>query len=376
MVNSSNATTWSPDTDHIMHAKSLPTYISAILSLSFAGCATLHFPWDDKVPEASTKNPVVQITCLWEPSEGRDPDGMPCRGFAGQILFLGNKGGTPVKVDGAVMIYLFDDQGSPEEQAVPIHQYNFDAVSWSQHMRMGTLGPAYHVFIPYTRKGAYESNCSLRVKLTPKNGSAVIYSDPSEVPLRGKKRNSVQTAEVISHHGKRPEGQTAEGTRTTTIPLNGREPSDPATNEEFDQERANFLLQQFLLEQTKRDMDRAQQSSAINRGATSERLRWDGEAVERISPTPQRSLAHLLPETEAEVARGDHPLSSHPFAEHPEPAPKRIKGMARRHPLEDEAAYPIEPRVVGSAEVRSDWTGEDDANDPLNGQTSQYDGRP
>jgi hypothetical protein len=349
--------------------------IIATTILALSGCATLHFPWDDKVPEASAKNPVMQITCLWEPSEGRDPSGAPCRGFAGQILFLGNKGGMPVKVDGSVMVYVFDDQGASEEQAAPIHQYSFDFGAWNRHLRVGTLGPTYHVFIPYTRTGVHEAVCSLRLKLTNKDGS-VIYSDPSEIPLQGKKRNAVPAAEVIAHHGKRPEGESSDGPRTITIPLNGREPSDPTTNEEFDQERANFLLQQFLLEQTKRDMDRAQQSGDINRGAASERLRWTGDGVERIRPTPQRSLAHLLPETEAEVAHGDHPLSSHPFAEHPEPAPKRIKGMAHRHPLQDEATYVIEPRVAESVDAPSDWTSAENPTDTLDGQTSQYDWRP
>jgi hypothetical protein len=343
-------------------------FVAALLTLS--GCATLQFPWDDKVPEASKKNPVVQITCLWEPSEGRDPNGILCRGFAGQILFLGNKGGTPVKVDGSVMIYLFDNQGTPEEQAAPVHQYNFDAVSWSQHMRVGTMGPTYHVFVPYTRQGTYEALCSLRVKLTPKEGSP-IYSDHSEIPLRGKKRDVPPSAEVISHYGQRPAGESADGTRTTTIPLNGHDAGNPATTEEFDQERANFLLQQFLLDQAKKDMDRAQQSGAISRGAASERLRWTGDSVERIRPTPQRSLAHLLPETDEQVVRDDHPLSSHPFAEHPEPTAKRIKGMAYRHPLGDEETYTIEPRVADSDDAPSDWTGADAA-DPLDGQTSQY----
>ncbi|HUQ72106.1 MAG TPA: hypothetical protein VM165_21445, partial [Planctomycetaceae bacterium] len=141
--------------------RSTLSLITLTTFLAASGCATLQFPWDDKIPEASKKNPVMQVTCLWEPSEGRNPDGAPCRGFAGQILFLGNKGGTPVKVDGSVMVYLFDDQGtSEEEQAAPIHQYSFDAVAWSQHLRVGSMGPTYHVFIPYTRKGVYQANCS------------------------------------------------------------------------------------------------------------------------------------------------------------------------------------------------------------------------
>ncbi|HUQ68262.1 MAG TPA: hypothetical protein VM165_01995, partial [Planctomycetaceae bacterium] len=125
-----------------------------------------------------------------------------------------------------------------------------------------------------------------------------------------------------------------------------------------------------------KDLNRAQQSSAINRGATSERIRWTGQNVERISPTPQRSLAHLLPDTQDDVARGDHPLSTHPFAEHPEPAPRRIKGMTHRHPLGDEAAFPTGRRSVTAVESEDDdWTNADEV-DPVDVHTSQFNGRP
>lgn len=341
--------------------------LMAGMFLTLSGCATLHFPWDDKIPVASAKNPVVQITCLWEPSEGHDPDGMPCRGFAGQILFLGNKGGTPVQVDGPVMVYVFDDQGTPEQQAAPQHQFNFDLDSWQRHMKAGSLGPTYHVFIPYTRKGTQEALCSLRVRYTPPEGPP-LYSPHSEITMGGKKRSGNSSAEVISHHGKRPDGDALDGPRTTTIPLNGRESHDPGTNEEFDQERANFLLQQFLLDQTKKDLDRAQQSGAMNRGWQSDRIRWTGENVERIGHGPRRSLADVLPTAEP-VAATDHPLSSHPFAEPTTPAPKRIKGMSHRHPLGDDAAFTVEPRMA----TRTDAEPADLSDAESLGQTSQFD---
>jgi hypothetical protein len=312
-----------------------PALVGLILvaSLTLSGCATLHLPWIDKVPEASPKNPVVQITCLWEPSAGHDPNGVSCRGFAGQILFLGNKGGMPVKIDGDVMVYVFDDQGTPDEQAVPVHQFHFDAGAWNRHLRVGSLGPTYHVFIPYTRSGRHEAICSLRLKLTNPDGST-LYSDHSEIPLETKTRTKdVSTAEVISHRGKRAEGESLDGPRTTTIPLNGRDRPDPTTSEEFDQERANFLLQQFLREQSHKELDSQRTSSAVNRDGASERIRTSSVADDISGDLSQ-------------------------------PAPKRIRGMAYRHPLGDEAAFPLPTQVADLPEA-------DESPDPLDGQTSQ-----
>jgi len=187
-----------------------------------SGCATLDMPWFDRMPEASKRNPVVQIVCMWEPSEGRDPKGVPCRGFAGQILFLGNKGGVPVAVDGAVSVYVFDDIGTEEEQATPIHQFNFDAKAWNRHLQNGSLGPAYNCFIPYTRSGNMEAICTVRIKYMPENAQEIL-SDPSHITMRGKKRNGETTPEYDSplvSMLSRP--QAPRGPRTTTIPLQER----------------------------------------------------------------------------------------------------------------------------------------------------------
>jgi hypothetical protein len=239
--------------------------LATLLCAAFnTGCATLDIPWLDRVPEASAKNPVVQILCLWEPSEGRDPQGMSCRGFAGQLLFLGNKGGTPVKVDGEVVVSVFDDFGTPEEQALPLHQYRFDSGAWSQHLAVNTMGPTYHVFIPYPRSGNYEANCVVHVKLTPTEGP-VITSNLSRIHVKGKPRhvekatNSVSTLEP-----EQPIVPEARRARTTTIPLDVRN-----TQQNF---RAT--------EQSTAPVTTEQSAEPVP--TTSQRIRFDGRKVERV----------------------------------------------------------------------------------------------
>ena len=87
--------------------------------ISFAGCSTFHSQFGKKMLKATATDPVVEMLCFWEPGDGEDPDGVPCKGFTGQILFL-NHASKPVVVDGDVRIYLFDDQGTPEEQSQTI----------------------------------------------------------------------------------------------------------------------------------------------------------------------------------------------------------------------------------------------------------------
>lgn len=189
-----------------------------------SGCATLSFPWDGhRFPQASARNPVVRIVCLWEPAEGRDPDGLPCRGFAGQILFLANRNALPVQAHGDVRIYLFDNVGTPEEQSRPLHQFDFASEAWQLHLSKSAVGPTYSVFIPYTRRGQYNAKCTLRMRFHQKDGP-VIFSDATTLPLRGPSSDPDATtifdpARQNGDLSKPPSAASDVNGRTTTIPL-------------------------------------------------------------------------------------------------------------------------------------------------------------
>jgi hypothetical protein len=137
-----------------------------------------------KVARADAKNPAVEILALWQASEGPGPNGVPIRGFAGQIYFFTQSKQAPVLVDGKVRIYLFDDHGTLKEQARPIGEYDCDSASWNARAQNSTLGPGYAVFIPYPRNDFHQCTCSLRIRFTPTVGPA-IYSPPASVVLSG-----------------------------------------------------------------------------------------------------------------------------------------------------------------------------------------------
>ena len=164
----------------------LVTWLLLALGL-FSGCATtggLFNSFDRDFPKASDKNPVRSILALWQPTTGVGLDGLTCRGFAGQIFFFSHQKELPSEVNGTVRIYVFDDQGSEEDQVKPFHQFDFPAEAWKLQYCKTKLGPTYTVFIPYTRKGRHAAQCSLRVRYTPANG-APVSSDMVNVALQG-----------------------------------------------------------------------------------------------------------------------------------------------------------------------------------------------
>ena len=142
-----------------------------------------------KVPPA----PVSEIMALWQPGEGKDPDGLPARGFAGQVFFFANGSKAPVLADGDVTFYVFDDQGTPDEQARPIHQFHFAADAWQTHHVKSGLGDSYQIFLPYTRAGRHHAVCSIRVKMQTEDGRSTL-SEAANVVLSGERSETSDTS--------------------------------------------------------------------------------------------------------------------------------------------------------------------------------------
>ncbi|MBS0264808.1 MAG: hypothetical protein JSS02_22930 [Planctomycetes bacterium] len=161
---------------------------TALLLLTLAGCSNsgLFKFAKHQFPKTGQKNPVIRVLGIWEPASGMN-QGKTCRGFSAQIMFFGQNSDTPAQVDGDVRIYVFDDQGDEEEQAQPIHQFDYPAETWNAFLFNGPLGATYSVFVPYTRPGVHEAKCSLRIRYTPKKGFPA-YSDMVSVVLPGNKK--------------------------------------------------------------------------------------------------------------------------------------------------------------------------------------------
>ena len=162
------------------------TWIAMAVVSLMSGCATDSlFSWKtDRFPKTDAKNPVSKILTMWQPAEGPGVDGLTTRGFMGQVYFLDSKSQVPAQVTGAVRVYLFDDQGPKEEQAKPIHQFDFPEDSWKIRLQKTKMGPAYVVFVPYTRPGLHRAKCSLRMRFTTAAGE-VVYSDMTHMMLPG-----------------------------------------------------------------------------------------------------------------------------------------------------------------------------------------------
>lgn len=161
--------------------------------LFLCGCGTtgLNFNFKkEKIEKETADNPVEQIVPVWQEAEG--PGINPAqitRGFGGQLYFITRNRGAPSEVNGKVRVYLFDDRGDIEARSKPIHQFDFEAAAWATHLITTKLGPAYSVFIPYIPPDHNMTECALRIRYTPTEGSPV-YSQMVKITLGGAKKTT------------------------------------------------------------------------------------------------------------------------------------------------------------------------------------------
>jgi hypothetical protein len=305
-----------------------------------AGCSTSWlnvdmakaFGMGSKLQQEAPNNPVVQLIPVWTEAEGPGVDNqMVTRGFGGQIYFITEQRGLPSEVKGSVRIYLFDDQGTEAEQTKPIYQFDFDADAWQLHAMKTKLGPAYSVFIPYTRKGRNLANCALRIRYTPPTGAA-IFSQMATLTLGGTKRADPEADEAAaddvtvqgkssskSNTEKSNSGDVAKRSRKMQITqvaneepwqtaTKSRTKSDLATksalrnasfgsiDEEDDRAEVSHQIQQAIHE-----MDDDQEPAVAPRKQRKKVSRTDDEELE-VAPRKQRQKAFKSEDTESEAA--------------------------------------------------------------------------
>jgi len=387
--------------------RTLSRLVACWLLLTAAGCATLNLAHIDlRSRKATANNPVVKVVCIWEPAEGIDPKGVPCQGFAGQILFL-NSTSLPVSVDGDVKVYLFDDKGPPEKQAEPLHAFNFDGPSWAPHYTYGTLGPAYSVFIPYMRRDVSHATCALRVRFTPKYGPKnPVFSDMASIQLVGMQTgasratttNSDSRVEEIT-----PEDLTSTNKlrRTTTIVLNAQkgvasdsaDPSSgsagknqvqqagyaaddevrPLTSDDARAVQLEQMVQELRALQGKKANSYKESSAKESPSPSTPPLRLDDESDEDHSRIRMRATKGLIEEHNSDAQDSQEPAGatgnppdkskvSAKVSDRSKMESQLAAGQSPRHPLDDSPApvarnwtkkHPLDDASVPSLSVPS-----------------------
>jgi hypothetical protein len=163
------------------------------------GCAEFdlskRIPWG--VGHDGTDEEPLKMAVFWTDAvmnqEGHDGT----RGFGGRIMFYGRKESEPIKVEGTLTVYAFDESDGDTKKVTPDRKFVFTAEQFAKHYSKSSIGHSYSVWIPWDKTGGMQSDISLIARFSPKTGSPVS-SEQSRNALPGvprpRKANVVATA--------------------------------------------------------------------------------------------------------------------------------------------------------------------------------------
>ena len=163
----------------------------AFCLLATAGCnswdlnQSISWPLGKEKPGKPNK-----IVAIWTDTVLYQPNQQPVRGFGGRLMFYEADKEQPVKADGAVVIYAFDETDRDPNNAKPDRKYVFTPEQMPSHYSMAKfgksdLGHSYSVWLPWDEVGGLRKEISLVVRFEPKDGASVVVGEPSRQLLPG-----------------------------------------------------------------------------------------------------------------------------------------------------------------------------------------------
>lgn len=192
------------------------TGLVAVLSIS--GCATTKKSWkyaksgdykravglkSDKPlpPEVPTR-----VVSTWADTVLQRSGKVPQRGFGGRLMFFKADSTDPVRVDGQLVVYAFDETDREKHETHPKRKYVFPREELVRHESESQLGPSYSVWLPWDDVGGKTKQISLIAKFEPAEGTYVMGEQTkhllpglSELPTEHLVAPGVGPVEIAQH---------------------------------------------------------------------------------------------------------------------------------------------------------------------------------
>ena len=163
------------------------------LLLAFTGCMSL--PTVD-LSALQSPGPVTSITAAWEPAVSND--NQPMRGFGGRVYFYDAEN-RPVKINGRVVVYAFDEKGRAKSDSRPSEGFEFDEKTLNSKgvYKKSKLGHSYNLWIPWDAAGpeGEAKKISLIVRYIPKQGAQAVSSQTTAY-LPGRNSPALMVAQM------------------------------------------------------------------------------------------------------------------------------------------------------------------------------------
>ena len=182
-----------------LHGLLLLTWIVAA-----AGCSQFdmsrRIPWRSDTWDKARQADKVMAT--WTDAVSRNPARPPRRGFGGRLMFFETESDKPVKVEGDLVVYAFDEEGRSPSNTKPDRKYVFPAETLEHLYSKSKIGHSYSVWLPWDEVGGPRQEISLIARLAPKEGAPVV-SPQSKIVLPGTKSPSMDQYAAPANQNRR-----------------------------------------------------------------------------------------------------------------------------------------------------------------------------
>ncbi len=123
-----------------------------------------------------------KVVAIWTDTVATTAGQPPVRGFGGRLMFFEGNNDLPVKVEGTLIVYVFDETNRDPGNAKPDCKYVFTPEQLPKHYSKTKLGQhSYSFWIPWDLVGGFQKHFTLIVRFEPKNGPPVIGEQCKEM---------------------------------------------------------------------------------------------------------------------------------------------------------------------------------------------------
>ena len=158
--------------------------LTLCLTMLQAGCTLLT---TSQLPFVGAKKPEFesprQVVPVWSDTVLHQPDSAATRGFGGRLMFYGQDKHKPIRVEGSLIVYAWDDSKGSMERA-PDRKYVFPAETFQNHYSESRLGHSYSFWVPWDAAGGPLQRLTLISRFLSKEGTELTGA-PAHVVLQG-----------------------------------------------------------------------------------------------------------------------------------------------------------------------------------------------
>ncbi len=134
---------------------------------------------DDSEPHVPTR-----VVTSWSNTVLNKGGKKPQRGFGGRLSFFNDESENPVRVDGQLVVYAFDETNRQVHETQPTRRFIFPADQLAKHESASSLGPSYSFWLPWDEVGGEPKQISLIARFESTDGP-VLLSEQTKHHLPG-----------------------------------------------------------------------------------------------------------------------------------------------------------------------------------------------